>query len=292
MSTTDHPDLDLAALRMLTLVADLGSISAAARAEQISQPSASKRIQVLERQLRLELLDRRTRGAVLTADGRMITDWCRTIVDAVDTLVTGSRALSTDAGGQLSLAASQTIAEYPDPSWLNEFRRRGRQATVQLRVANSQDVISAVRARTADLGFVETPTIPTDLHCRKVATDRLVLVASPDHPLARRRRPVTAAELAAMPLVSREAGSGTREACAARSDPRWRSRLSSWTPTRPSKCWSVPRTIPPCSANSRSPTNSATAGCSRSRCATSTCAGHCAPCGAAARIRAGRPENS
>ncbi len=212
MSTTDHPDLDLAALRMLTLVADLGSISAAARAEQISQPSASKRIQVLERQLRLELLDRRTRGAVLTADGRMITDWCRTIVDAVDTLVTGSRALSTDAGGQLSLAASQTIAEYLVPSWLNEFRRRGRQATVQLRVANSQDVISAVRARTADLGFVETPTIPTDLHCRKVATDRLVLVASPDHPLARRRRPVTAAELAAMPLVSREAGSGTRGA--------------------------------------------------------------------------------
>jgi molybdenum-dependent DNA-binding transcriptional regulator ModE len=45
-----RPGLDLEALRVLTLVADLGSISAAARAEQISQPSASKRIQVLERQ--------------------------------------------------------------------------------------------------------------------------------------------------------------------------------------------------------------------------------------------------
>jgi len=55
-----RPSLDLDALRVLTLVADLGSISAAARAEQISQPSASTRIQGLERRLGLELLDRRT----------------------------------------------------------------------------------------------------------------------------------------------------------------------------------------------------------------------------------------
>jgi light-regulated signal transduction histidine kinase (bacteriophytochrome) len=43
------PSLDLDALRVLTLVADLGSISAAARAEQIGQSSASTRIQGLER---------------------------------------------------------------------------------------------------------------------------------------------------------------------------------------------------------------------------------------------------
>jgi molybdate transport repressor ModE-like protein len=212
MPTTDRPDLDLAALRMLTLIADLGSISAAARAEQISQPSASKRIQVLERQLRLELLDRRTRGATLTGHGQMVTDWCRTVIEAMDMLQTGAHALATNASEQLDLAASQTIAEYLVPSWLNEFRRRGHQPPVKLRVANSEEVISAVRAREVELGFVETPTIPNDLRSRIVATDRLVLVASPHHPLARRRRPVSASELAAMPLATREAGSGTREA--------------------------------------------------------------------------------
>jgi DNA-binding transcriptional LysR family regulator len=45
-----------------------------------------------------------------------------------------------------------------------------------------------------------------------VATDSLVLVVRPDHPWARRRRPVTTAELAATPLVTREPGSGTRRA--------------------------------------------------------------------------------
>ncbi len=206
-----RPDLDLEGLRMLTLVADLGSISAAARAERISQPSASKRIQVLEQRLRLELLDRRTQGAVLTAHGQMVTEWSRAVVDAVDRLVTGSRALSTEAGGQLSLAASQTVAEYLVPTWLNEFRHRGHHPPVKLRVANSQEVIAAVRSREVDLGFVETPTIPADLSRRRVGTDRLVLVASPQHPLAQRRRPVSAAELATMPLASREGGSGTRE---------------------------------------------------------------------------------
>lgn len=211
MPTTDRPDLDLAALRMLTLIADLGSISAAARAEQISQPSASKRIQVLERQLRLELLDRRTRGATLTGHGQLVTDWCRTVVDAVNMLQTGAHALAADARGQLSLAASQTIAEYLVPAWLNEFRARGHRPPVRLRVANSTDVIAAVRSRSADLGFVETPSLPSDLGRRTVATDRLVLVVSRLHPLAGRRRQLSAADLAALPLATREAGSGTRE---------------------------------------------------------------------------------
>ena len=210
MLISPPPDLDLAAIRVLTLVADLGSISAAARAERISQPSASRRIQVLERQLGLELLERRTRGAVLTEHGRIVTGWCRTVVAATDALVVGSSALSEAAAEQLGIAASQTIAEYLCPAWLSEFRR-GTHPPVRLHVANSQGVIAAVRSRSVHLGFVETPHLPADLRSCPVAEDRLVLVVSPGHPLAGRRRPVTRAELAAMPLASREDGSGTRE---------------------------------------------------------------------------------
>lgn len=195
---------------MLTLVADLGSISAAARVEQISQPSASKRIQVLERQLGLELLERRTRGAVLTEHGRLVTDWCRTVVAATDTLVTGSSALSEAAEEQLGIAASQTVAEYLCPRWLSGFRS-STHPPVRLHVSNSQGVIAMVRSRAVHLGFVETPSIPADLHRCPIAVDRLVLVASPGHPLASRRRPVTRTELTGMPLASREDGSGTRE---------------------------------------------------------------------------------
>ncbi|MBZ2196723.1 LysR substrate-binding domain-containing protein [Occultella gossypii] len=212
MPTTVPTDLSLDALRLLVLVADHGSISAAARVEQISQPSASNRIKQLERRLGLELLDRRSRGAELTEHGRMVTGWARAVVEAAGVLVTGARALAAESEGDVAIAASQTVAEYLVPIWLARFRALDPEARVRLRVANSRDVIAALRGREIDLGFVEGPTVPTDLVRRRVGADRLLLVVAPGHPLTRRRRPVGAEELAELRLASREAGSGTRDA--------------------------------------------------------------------------------
>ena len=211
MTESPRLDLDLEALRILVRIADLGSISAAARAERISQPAASKRIKVLESRLRLELLDRRSHGAVLTAHGRRVTEWSRTVIGAADALLTGASALSEQATGRVHVGASQTVAEYLVPRWLAEFRRRTPDTPVHFLVGSSATVIDALRARDIDLGFIETPHVPTDLRSRPVAQDRLVLVVGPEHRLARRRIPLTASELAALPLATREQGSGTRE---------------------------------------------------------------------------------
>ncbi|NNE74844.1 MAG: LysR family transcriptional regulator, partial [Acidimicrobiales bacterium] len=68
-----------------------------------------------------------------------------------------------------------------------------------------------VRSGASDLGFIETPLAVADLGQRVVANDQLVTVVAPDHPWATRATiPVEA--LAATPLVTREPGSGTREA--------------------------------------------------------------------------------
>ena len=76
---------------------------------------------------------------------------------------------------------------------------------------NSHQVIAALRAGQADLGFVEGPWVPRDLRSAVVGRDRLAVVVAPAHPWARRREPMTAAELAAEPLLLREPGSGTRD---------------------------------------------------------------------------------
>lgn len=198
-------------LRLLVAVADLGSISAAARDCDLSQPSASSRLRHLERQLRLDLLDRRTRGAELTAEGAAVTEWARTVVSAMSALQTGAEALRADH--TVRIACSQTIAEYLMPAWLARLREHSTEP-VHLTVGNSAAVIAEVRAHVADLGFVEGPTVPSDLAARTVRTDRMVLVAAPGHRLTRRRedRPVTAEELAQTPLVTRERGAGTRDA--------------------------------------------------------------------------------
>ena len=79
-----------------------------------------------------------------------------------------------------------------------------------LRVSPKKHTDSA--GNDVDLGFVEGPDVPAGLTSEVVASDRLAVVVAPGHPWAKRRRGVTAAELAATPLVSREAGSGTRRA--------------------------------------------------------------------------------
>lgn len=53
--------------------------------------------------------------------------------------------------------------------------------------------------------------MPAGLSSRQVGEDRLVVVVAPQHPWARRRKPVELAELAATRLIVREPGSGTRE---------------------------------------------------------------------------------
>jgi molybdate transport repressor ModE-like protein len=202
---------DLESLRLLVLVGELGSIGRAAGKLGIAQPSASKRLATLERRLGLALVDRTRRGSALTPDGRVVTDWARRVLDELNVLVTGSEALRSQREAELRVAASLTVAEHLVPGWIGELRRTRQDLFVGLLITNSSIVCDLVRAGDVDLGFVESPTVPAELSARRVAVDRLAVVVPPDHPWVRRRRPLTAADLAQTPLVVREHGSGTRE---------------------------------------------------------------------------------
>ncbi len=203
---------DLTGFDLLLSVARLGSVGRAAQAHGISQPAASAKLRALERRLGLTLLHRSTRGSTLTGTGALVADWARAAVDAADALATGVAALRASHASRLAVAASQTVAEYLLPAWLVALRAGHPALTVTLRAANSADVAAAVLSGGADLGFVEGPDVPAGLHAETVATDRLAVVVAAGHPWARRRRGVSPAELASTPLVSREAGSGTRRA--------------------------------------------------------------------------------
>jgi DNA-binding transcriptional LysR family regulator len=111
----------------------------------------------------------------------------------------------------LRIAASMTAAEYLVPGWLSRLRGSDPDVAVSLEMGNSEHVAEVMLRGGADIGFVEGPDDPLDLQTRVVSGDDLVVVVAPSHPWARRRRPLSAADLAMTPLVLREAGSGTRE---------------------------------------------------------------------------------
>ncbi|HVT66608.1 MAG TPA: LysR family transcriptional regulator [Trebonia sp.] len=218
MNKTVH---DLGALRALREVGRHGSIASAAAVLGVSQQALSGRMRTLERAMGVALLTRTPSGSHLTEQGQLVVGWAEDVLDAADRLEAGLRSIRSGVSHRLAIAASQTTAEYLVPHWLVELRSlelngdeqpQGYPPTVvELTVANSTGVIGLVRDGKAGLGFIETPHLPADLVTAPLRGDEMLVVAAPGHPWARRRRPLSLAELAATPLVMREAGSGTRD---------------------------------------------------------------------------------
>jgi DNA-binding transcriptional LysR family regulator len=207
---------DLAALRALREVGRQGSIAAAAAVLGVSQQALSARMRSLERAMDITLLARTPAGSHLTEQGRLVVGWAEDVLDAADRLEAGLRSIRSGVSHRLAIAASQTIAEHLVPHWLVELRATEQAAgypptVVELTVGNSTGVIELVRNSRAGLGFIETPHLPADLVTTPLRDDEMLVVAAPGHPWARRRGPLPLVEIAATPLVMREAGSGTRD---------------------------------------------------------------------------------
>ena len=211
---------DLAALQVFLAVAHTGSLNAAAKQVGVSQQAVSARIASIEAQTGVQLVNRTPQGSTLTPAGVSVAEWADRLLSSAAELDAGLAALRQDRQTRIRVSASLTIAEQLLPRWLVSLQAAGRRsgqesAEVTLTATNSDHVIDQVRNEEADLGFIEGPTVPKDVRSRVIAHDQLVLVVRPDHPWVRRRRPVDAGELNGTALISREQGSGTRDALTA-----------------------------------------------------------------------------
>lgn len=206
-------DLDLAALRALTLVGQEHSISAASASLGLSQQAVSLRIRRLEKEMGVRLLQRSARGSLPTAAGELVIGWARPVIAAAESFHASAVNLRNDSGSKVRVEASLTIAEHLMPQWIAQWREKvgGAGPVIQLKAENSSKVIEAVRAGAADIGYIETPVVPADLSSLPVAHDTIEVVVARKHPWAQKRG-VSLQELARTPLVLRELGSGTREA--------------------------------------------------------------------------------
>jgi DNA-binding transcriptional LysR family regulator len=111
--------------------------------------------------------------------------------------------------GTLVVQASQTIASFWLPRHLVAFRRAYPGIDVRLSVGNTAQVVAAIGAGTAELGFVEGEVTDPVLVSRPVARDKMVVVVGAEHPWVGCRNLKTT-DIAHAEWVLREQGSGTR----------------------------------------------------------------------------------
>lgn len=200
-------NLTLRQLSVFVAVAQIGSTTGAAQHLAMSQSAVSSALSELENALSEQLFDRRGKKLFLNDFGRLVLPRVRALFDQVDGIVNAGR----DAGAMLRVAASTTISNYLLPPLLARYhqnRMAGGKAT--LLVGNTHEVLDAVRAFDADVGLIEGSCTVDEFVVEHWMDDELLIVTSPEHPLAAPGAATPEALRTADWLV-REHDSGTRE---------------------------------------------------------------------------------
>ena len=211
---------ELSAFEIFVAIARTGSLGAASRELGLTQQAVSARIASMEAQTGVGLVVRTPRGSQLTPAGVVVAEWADRLLGVAQHVDAGLAALRSERRKRIKVVASLTVAEQLMPRWLVSLQaaalRRGATAPeVIMTATNSDHAIAAVRDGDADLGFIETPHVPSGLRSSVVGRDELVVIVPPDHKWAHRARSLSASELSETPLVTREAGSGTRDSLTA-----------------------------------------------------------------------------
>jgi LysR family transcriptional regulator, transcriptional activator of the cysJI operon len=202
-------------LRVFRAVAEEMSFRRAAEVLHLSQPAVSQHIRLLEEEAEARLFDR-ARGdghgsqISLTEAGRVLLGYATT---AAETMVEARRALAAlndEAVGELRLGASTTVAQYVLPRILGAFLKQYEQVKVSLVSGNTEHIVEAVAERRVVLGIIEGPAMRRDVKTERMVRDEMVLIVGPKHPWARGREAVAVEELAKVPMLLRERGSGSR----------------------------------------------------------------------------------
>jgi DNA-binding transcriptional LysR family regulator len=188
---------------------ETGSVQGAADALALTQSAATKRLQALERRVGHPLLERTVQGVRVTEAGALLYPLAR---EGLAALLRAEAALTaTSRHEPLVIHTSRTIGEMLLPQWLAAFRASSPDLRVSVAITNSDEVVHAVRDRTAAVGFIEGPSGSMEGLVELIlAHDKLSVVVSSDHPWARRRA-IPLKALQRQPYLAREAGSGTRE---------------------------------------------------------------------------------
>lgn len=188
----------LQAMQAFVKIVDGGSLTAAAEALEVSQPSMVRTLAALERDLGVRLLNRTTRRMALTDEGREYYERCRVILSAVEEAQASLSARRTAPSGKLRITASVPFGRLFVAPLVIDFLAAQPQLRVELMLLDR--VIDLVEEG-IDLAVRIAPLPDSSMVAVPIGQTRRIIVGSPAL-LARQGAPRTPAELAAAPCVS------------------------------------------------------------------------------------------
>lgn len=194
-------------LRLFLALADHGSVTAAAEACHVTQPTVSMQLRELADAVGLPLYEQIGKRLYLTAAGEALAKTARAMLDewlAFEQTVGAMKGLER---GRLRVSLAST-AKYFVPRLLGSFCAEHPNIEIALEVLNRDGVVARLRENRDDLYIMSTPPEKFDLECHAFLPNPLVLIAQEGHALA--KRSLDLSDLSAERFILRERGSGTR----------------------------------------------------------------------------------
>lgn len=161
--------------RAFLVTAEEGSLSAAARALGMTQPTLSRQVDALEEELSLVLFERAGRGLILTPSGMELLEHVRGMGEAASRLSRAASGHSQSIEGTISIAASEAYSALILPPIIAGLRQAYPGITVEIVASNST---SDLVRREADIAIRHVGSSQSDLIVKKIRDDEMYFYAA------------------------------------------------------------------------------------------------------------------
>jgi DNA-binding transcriptional LysR family regulator len=195
-------------LRLFLALADTGSVSGAARALHVTQPTASMQLKEIALSVGLPLYEVIGKKVYLTEVGEELAATARALTLSWEAFEQNVDAIKGLARGKLRIAVVST-AKYFMPRLIGSFCQQHASIDVSLEILNRDGVVQRLRERRDDLYIMSQPPADIDLVDDILMPNPIVLIAPQADPLTK-KRDLRLKDLAAHRFILREPGSGTR----------------------------------------------------------------------------------
>ncbi|MBP7736651.1 MAG: LysR family transcriptional regulator [Spirochaetes bacterium] len=199
-------NFDLKQLRSFLEVLAENSFTRASRKLKVGQATISHHIIQLEKELGVKLINRTARDVSVTEEGKVFQAFCEKLFKNMEAVLSdldrGATAVIT------RIAASTIPSAYILPKILAAVKKEFPGVIYRLQVTDSREAVEMVKDGTADVGIVGKEYRHPGLSYTPICADEIVLVGPKGSPSE-----ISVEDIVRMPLIIREAGSGTRKSC-------------------------------------------------------------------------------
>src|SRR3954471_24721824 len=201
--------MQLPDLAAFLAVASDRSFSAAARRLHRTQPAISQAVRRIEDELGERLFDRSSRDGTLTEAGRLLHDYAQRLLTLAGEAESAVQELQQMRRGRVIMAANEAAVHALLPH-IERFAAAHPQVVIDVRRLASRQIATAILDRSIDFGVLTFAPTDRGVQTIPLGGDDIVLLTSPKHALAGRRR-VTLQEVGREVIIAHNDPSPTRE---------------------------------------------------------------------------------